>query len=115
MIRFMHEPKQVHMTTAKRVLRYLKGIQNFGVMSPNEAKQEEEELIGHSNFDWCRDKIDTRSITACIFEFSGASISWCSKKQPVVALSSCEAEYIARAFATCQAETTQTHKEEANI
>ncbi|BAT96031.1 hypothetical protein VIGAN_10003800 [Vigna angularis var. angularis] len=33
---------------------------------------------------------------------NGAPISWCSKKQPVVALSSCEAEYIAGSFATCQ-------------
>ncbi|GAU24164.1 hypothetical protein TSUD_83990 [Trifolium subterraneum] len=32
-----------------------------------------------------------------------APISWCSKKEPVVALSSCEAEYIAASLSTCQA------------
>ncbi|BAT90088.1 hypothetical protein VIGAN_06126200 [Vigna angularis var. angularis] len=33
---------------------------------------------------------------------NGSPISWCSKKQPVVALSSCEAEYIAGSYAACQ-------------
>lgn len=38
-----------------------------------------------------------------LFEFAGAPISWCSKKQTVVALSSCEAEYISACSAACQA------------
>jgi len=100
---FMHEPKQVHMIAVKRVLRYLKETQNFGVLFPNEAKQEEGELIGHSDSDWCGDRIDRRNTIGYIFKFSGAPISWCSKKQPVVALSSCEAEYIVGAFVACQA------------
>jgi len=85
--RFMHKPKQVHMTAAKRVLRYLKGTQNFGVLFTNEAKQEEGELIGNSDSDWCT--------TGYIFKFSGV------KKQSVVVLSSCEAEYIAGAYVAC--------------
>jgi hypothetical protein len=32
-----------------------------------------------------------------------ASVSWCSRKQPVVALSSCESEYIVGSYAACQA------------
>lgn len=32
-----------------------------------------------------------------------APISWCSKKQGVVALSSCEAEYVIALFEACQA------------
>ena len=51
----MHEPKQVHMTDGKRVIRYLKGTQNLGVLFPNEAKQEEGELIDHSDSHWCGD------------------------------------------------------------
>jgi hypothetical protein len=38
-----------------------------------------------------------------VFYYGGAPISWCSKKEPVVALSSCEAEYIVASLSTCQA------------
>ncbi|BAT81652.1 hypothetical protein VIGAN_03143300 [Vigna angularis var. angularis] len=37
-----------------------------------------------------------------MFMLNGSPISWCSKKQPVVALSSCEAEYIAGSYVACQ-------------
>ena len=43
------------------------------------------------------------STTRYLFKLFDAPISWCSKKQPVVALSSCEAEYIVGAFVACQA------------
>lgn len=33
----------------------------------------------------------------------GGLISWCSKKQPVVALSICEAKYIVGVLSACQA------------
>ena len=38
-----------------------------------------------------------------VFRFCGAPISWCSKKQDVIALSSCEAECITSCHAACQA------------
>lgn len=38
-----------------------------------------------------------------VFLFQCSPISWCSKKQPIVALSNCEAEYMVGAVAACQA------------
>ena len=38
-----------------------------------------------------------------MFMLGNAPISWCSKKQDVVALSSCEVEYISAAFGASQA------------
>lgn len=38
-----------------------------------------------------------------VFLICGAPVSWCSKKESVVALSTCEAEYIAACSAACQA------------
>ncbi|PNX99966.1 hypothetical protein L195_g023239 [Trifolium pratense] len=73
--RFMHDPRKSHLLAAKRILRYLKGTVECGLLFP----------IGY------------------IFKFNNAAISWCTKKQVVTALSSCEAEYIAGTFAACQA------------
>lgn len=35
--------------------------------------------------------------------FQGATVSWCSKKQQIVALSYCESEYVTGAVTACQA------------
>ncbi|MCI98220.1 copia-type polyprotein, partial [Trifolium medium] len=51
---------------------------------------------------WCGDKDDRKSTVGYIFLYGGASISWCSRKEPVVALSTCEAEYIAASLSACQ-------------
>ena len=56
----------------------------------------------YSDADWCGDKEDQRSATGYFFQVFGASISWCSRKQLVVALSSCEAEYIVGQYVACQ-------------
>ena len=37
-----------------------------------------------------------------VFTLFNCPISWCSKKQTVVALSTCEAEYISACYAACQ-------------
>jgi len=52
-------------------------------------------VFGYSDSDWCGDNDDRKNIVGYVFKFGIAPISWCSKKQSVVALSTCEAEYIA--------------------
>ncbi|GAU37611.1 hypothetical protein TSUD_365320 [Trifolium subterraneum] len=100
--RFVESPKQSHMVAVKRILRYVQGTMEFGVLFPNNISNSVNRLEGFSDSDWCGDHVDRRSTTGYIFKFLHAPISWCSKKQPVIALSSCEAEYIACAFAACQ-------------
>ncbi|RDX60905.1 Copia protein, partial [Mucuna pruriens] len=51
---------------------------------------------------WCGDKVERKNTYGYLFKYLDAPISWCSKKQSVVALSSCEAEYIGSAEAACQ-------------
>ena len=48
----------------------------------------------YSDADWRGDKEDRISTTRYLFQVFVSLISWCSRKQLVVALSSCEAEYI---------------------
>ena len=58
--------------------------------------------MSYSDSDWRGDRIDRRSTYEYLFKFLGGVISWCSKKQPVVALSTYEAEYIVGALTACQ-------------
>jgi len=101
--KFMHDPRKPRLIAAKRILRYVKGTMEYGLLFPYGAKSEVNELIGYSDSDWCGDLTDRKSTSGYVFKFNDAAISWCTKKQPVTALSSCEAEYIAGTFATCQA------------
>ncbi|PNX70198.1 cationic amino acid transporter 1-like protein, partial [Trifolium pratense] len=100
--RFVNSPKKSHMIAVKKIMRYVKGTMNYGILLPNTLSNAVNRLEGFSYSDRCGDHVDRRSTTGYIFKFLDAPISWCSKKQPVIALSSCEAEYIACAFAACQ-------------
>ncbi|XP_050901883.1 secreted RxLR effector protein 161-like [Lathyrus oleraceus] len=101
--KFMHDPRKTYMITAKRILRYVKGTKEYGLLFPNRSKGDKSELIGYSDSDWCGDITYRRSPHGYVFKFNEAAISWCTKKQPVTSLSSCEVKYIAGIFATCQA------------
>ncbi|PNX81186.1 hypothetical protein L195_g037203 [Trifolium pratense] len=100
--RFMHDTRKPYLITAKRILRYLKGTLEFGLLFPIGTNSEGSTLIGYSDSDWCGDITDRRSTSDYVFKFNNAAISWCTKKQAVTALSSCEVEYIAATFAACQ-------------
>lgn len=101
--KFMHDPRKTHMIAAKRILRYVKGTKEYGLLFPNRSTCDRSGLIRYSDSDWCGDITDRRSTSDYVFKFKETTISRCTKKQSVTALSSCEAEYIARTFATCQA------------
>ena len=99
--RYMENPNQDHYNGVKKVLRYVKGIEDYGLLyKKGELK---EELIGYNDNDFAGDCSDRKSTSGHIFFFGGMSVSWSSQKQSIVALSSCEAEYIAATTATCQA------------
>ena len=99
--RYMENPNQEHYNGVKRVLRYIKGIEDYGLLyKKGELKGG---LIGYSDSDFERDCHDRKSTSEHIFFFGGMAVKWSSQKQSVVALCSCEVEYIAATKATCQA------------
>eukprot|EP00253_Pinus_taeda_P033287 PITA_33287 len=98
--RFMERPKEAHWQATKRILRYVKGTKRFGILY---TVLECSDLIGYTNSDW-DGSVDDRKITfGYVFHMGSGSISWASKKQPIVALSTAEAEYVAATAAACQA------------
>lgn len=97
--RFMESPHQSHLQGAKRILRYLKGTYDFGLLYSSTNNS----LVGYSDSDWARDVNNRKSTSGYCFIFGSVVCSWSSKKQSIVALSTCEAEYIATASGACQA------------
>ncbi|XP_014515658.1 uncharacterized protein LOC106773487 [Vigna radiata var. radiata] len=56
--RFMSKPKESHMQAAKRVLRYIKGAVNCGVLFGR--KKTVEEITGYTNSDYGADPIEKK-------------------------------------------------------
>ena len=98
--RYMQTPSQVHLGTAKRVLRYIKGTYDLGIWY---TSAENGKLQGFSDSDWAGCLDDMKSTTGYVFSMGSGVFSWVSRKQDVVAQSTAEAEYIATAAAANQA------------
>ncbi|CAA0827649.1 cysteine-rich RLK (RECEPTOR-like protein kinase) 8 [Striga hermonthica] len=101
--RFMEDPREDHWAAVKRLLRYVKGTVDQGIIFPKTTGGSGLRLTVFSDADMAGE-IDGRKSTSGVLVFLGsASISWQSLKQKIVALSTCEAEYVAAATAACQA------------
>lgn len=85
-------PKESHLASIKRILRYVKGTKNLGLWY---GKQSEFDLIGYTDADFAGDRIDRKSTSGTCQFLGGSLVSWSSRKQTSVALSTAEAEYVA--------------------
>ena len=74
----------VHMTALKRVLRYLKGMQDLALTYTRESTPA---LVAFSDTDWAGDTETRRSTSGNIFLMCGAAVTWASRKQASVTLS----------------------------
>ena len=90
--KFLSKPTKVHWTAVKRIIRYLKGTLNYGLVY---RKRSLTGVIGYSDSDFAGDQDDRKSTSGYIFQIGNTAISWKSKKQTSTALSTAEAEYIA--------------------
>ncbi|XP_047268088.1 secreted RxLR effector protein 161-like [Capsicum annuum] len=96
MSRYMQNPKNPHLESVRRILRYIKGTLDYGIMY---KKGGDFKLAAYSDANYAGDH-DTRcSTTGYMFMLGSGAISWCSRRQPIVSLSTTEAEYRATAMA----------------
>jgi hypothetical protein len=91
--RFTARPSAEHWTALKRVLRYIKGTLDYGLVYSSTASSPG--LLGYSDADWANDEASSRSVGGYVFTLAGGAISWSSTRQHCVTLSSTEAEYVA--------------------
>jgi hypothetical protein len=86
----MHDPKEAHLVAAKRILRYLQGTLDFGLVIPRSTPTQ---LVVYIDADWAGCPDTRRSTSGYAVFLGGSLISWSSKRQPTVSRSSAEAEY----------------------
>ncbi|XP_019158435.1 PREDICTED: uncharacterized protein LOC109155157 [Ipomoea nil] len=98
---FMHSPTDNHWCLLKRVLRYIKGTQDYGLrLRPSTTS----DLHAYSDSDWAGWPIDRKSTSGYAVFLGDNLVSWVSRKQRTVARSSTEAEY--KGLADVAAEVT---------
>ncbi|XP_075101963.1 secreted RxLR effector protein 161-like [Nicotiana tabacum] len=90
--RFQSSPKESHLKAAKRILRYLKGMQDLVLYYPSGGNFD---LIGYADADYTSYLVDRKSAFGMAYFLGSYLISWGTKKQNSVALSTAEAEYVA--------------------
>ncbi|WVZ57644.1 hypothetical protein U9M48_008004 [Paspalum notatum var. saurae] len=88
----MHDPREPHLTALKRLLRYLRGTVDYGLLLHRSSSAE---LVVYTDADWARCP-DTRRSTSGYAVFLGSNL-------PVVSGSSSEAEYWAIANSVAEA------------
>ena len=97
---FMVEPRRVHWTAAKHILRYLAGIVDYGLYYRRSGVVG---LVGFTDLDWAGSASDRKSTSGCCFSLGSIVVLWFSRKQKSVALSYAEAKYVAASQASCEA------------
>ncbi|KAK3894704.1 hypothetical protein Pcinc_001550 [Petrolisthes cinctipes] len=98
--RYSTKPTSQHWKAVKRIMRYLKGTRDLGILYNYNGSTD---FVGYSDADWAGDIKDRKSTSGYCFHLGGGPVSWSSKKQSCVALSTAEAEYMALASAIQEA------------
>ncbi|XP_022868004.1 uncharacterized protein LOC111387663 [Olea europaea var. sylvestris] len=91
-VRFQADPKESHFSTVRRIIRYVNGTINHGILFSRESNLE---LADYSDADWAGNADDRKSTSGGCFYVDSNLVSWMSKKQKSVSLSIAETEYIA--------------------
>jgi hypothetical protein len=75
--RFQSDPRESHLTAVKRILKYLKGTPNLGLMY---EKTSEYRLSGYCDADYAGDRMERKSTSGNCQLLEKNLISWASKK-----------------------------------
>jgi hypothetical protein len=87
--RDMATSEEAHMAEVKHIFKYVKDATDFGLLY---RKGSSNLLNGHTDVDWAGNS-NSQHLTAV--RMGTSTVTWCSKKHPIVSLSSMEVEYCA--------------------
>ncbi|GJZ55152.1 retrotransposon protein, putative, ty1-copia subclass [Tanacetum coccineum] len=92
--RFQHNPSDLHWTTVKNILKYLRNTKDMFLVYEGDLKRELR-VSYYIDVGYLTDADDLKSQTGYVFVLNGGAVDWKSAKQSIFATSSTEAEYIA--------------------
>ena len=90
--RFMCKPTRYLLKCAERLLRYLKGTADYGLLLDGSKDCTLPTIMGYADLDHQRSSHSTTRIVLCLF---GQPVQWRPKRQTVLATSSTEVEIMA--------------------
>ncbi|XP_046145885.1 secreted RxLR effector protein 161-like [Osmia bicornis bicornis] len=99
--RFQSNAKMAHWKGLKRILRYIKGTLDYGLIF-RRGTNPGIPLQVYVDANWATDD-DRKSTTGFLLQVFGSTVSWSTRKQTGITLSSTEAEYVALATALMDA------------
>ncbi|KAD6796180.1 hypothetical protein E3N88_07076 [Mikania micrantha] len=120
---FMHSPTENHWSAVKRILRYLKGTSNQGLLLSHKSSSQLHaytdtafnSLSAFSDADWAGCPDDRRSTGGFAIYLGSNLVSWSARKQRTVSRSSTESEYKALADTVAELTWLQTLLQELRV
>jgi hypothetical protein len=94
------EPRRVHLDDAKYVMRYLKGMLDFGLYY---TRDRDFRMSGYTDSDSDGSVFDRKRTSGCCLSLGPAMTSWQSRKQPSISPNIAKAKYIVACSAICEA------------
>ncbi len=95
--RFSQNPGKAHWSAVKRILSYLSGTLNHGILFSSKGRAH---LVGFTDADYAGSR---KSTSGFLFLHLGGAVAWGSHRQTCTATSTTEAEYIAASDFTKEA------------
>nr|GEX57520.1 hypothetical protein [Tanacetum cinerariifolium] len=92
--RFQQNPGDLHWTTVKNILKYLRNTKDMFLVYGGDLKRELK-VSCYTDAGYLTDADDLKSQTGYVFVLNGGTVDWKIAKQSIFATSSTEAEYIA--------------------
>ncbi|XP_019105476.2 uncharacterized mitochondrial protein AtMg00810-like [Beta vulgaris subsp. vulgaris] len=74
--RFMQKPVKRHLEAVRRILRYMKGTIDYGILYRN---NKEIEVVEYCDADYAGDLDTRRSTTGYVFNLGTGAVSWCRR------------------------------------
>src|SRR5690606_22481974 len=85
-------PREAHWAALKRLLRYLKGTLDYGILL--KSNNERSDLQVYADAEFAGSNVHRKSFGGFVILFGGSPVSWRSKKQSGIAQSTTEAELV---------------------